>query len=359
MDSFFNRVQNGDIIIARKGRKQIAAIGIAEGSAFYKKGGNIELYSPDKPFSNHLKVNWLKKPRNKVFKNIVFGMQTIYEIPEEKYNTLIENRNYYVYVYIDPRNNEEFYYGKGIDSRKNAHLIDTSDTPKTTQIAEIRREKLNPTIRVIARGLSDNEAQLVEKTLLWKLGKYTTNISSGSFSNRFRPNNTLHKELPGFDYQNGIYYYNVGEGSHNHRNWDDYRKFGFISACQGKQWRNAMLGFCPGDIVVAYLKSHGFVGIGKIQTRAKMIREVIIHGKPLLSLSTVADQMDANCNNPERSEYVCKVKWIKKYSREKAKWKSHAKLYTTTHIRASLENQRATLRYLQRVFKVSFKELIA
>jgi uncharacterized protein len=120
-----------------------------------------------------------------------------------------------------------------------------------------------------------------------------------------------------------------------------------------------MLGFCPGDIVVAYLKSHGVVGIGRIKTRAKMIREVIIHGKPLLSLSTKSDQMDSNCNNPERSEYVCKVKWIKKCSREEAKLKSHANLYTTTHIRASLENQRATLRYLQRVFKVSFKALIA
>jgi len=27
--------------------------------------------------------------------------------------------NYYVYVYIDPRNHEEFYYGKGKGSRKN------------------------------------------------------------------------------------------------------------------------------------------------------------------------------------------------------------------------------------------------
>lgn len=30
--------------------------------------------------------------------------------------------DYYVYVYIDPRNYEEFYYGKGKGSRKNAHL---------------------------------------------------------------------------------------------------------------------------------------------------------------------------------------------------------------------------------------------
>lgn len=33
-----------------------------------------------------------------------------------------DNSDYYVYVYIDPRSLEEFYYGKGKGSRKYAHL---------------------------------------------------------------------------------------------------------------------------------------------------------------------------------------------------------------------------------------------
>ena len=33
---------------------------------------------------------------------------------------------FYVYVYIDPRNFEEFYYGKGKGNRKVAHLSDDS-----------------------------------------------------------------------------------------------------------------------------------------------------------------------------------------------------------------------------------------
>ena len=36
-------------------------------------------------------------------------------------------KEYYVYVYIDPRNFEEFYYGKGKGSRKNAHLYENGD----------------------------------------------------------------------------------------------------------------------------------------------------------------------------------------------------------------------------------------
>ncbi|HEV3417199.1 MAG TPA: GIY-YIG nuclease family protein, partial [Pirellulales bacterium] len=81
--------------------------------------------------------------------------------------------DFYVYVYIYPRNLEEFYYGKGRGSRKGAHLVDKSDSAKSRRIAEIRKEGLAPLIRVIARGLTEAEALLVEKTLLWKLGKLT------------------------------------------------------------------------------------------------------------------------------------------------------------------------------------------
>ena len=42
--------------------------------------------------------------------------------------------NYYVYVYIDPRSYEEFYYGKGKGARKDAHLSDVGDSAKVTRI---------------------------------------------------------------------------------------------------------------------------------------------------------------------------------------------------------------------------------
>lgn len=114
--------------------------------------------------------------------------------------------NYYVYVYIDPRNHEEFYYGKGKGSRKNAHLNEDSDSEKSKRISAIKAEGLEPIIRVIARNLTEHDALLVEKTLLWKLGKHLTNIASGHYSKNFRPHDTLHKKLPGFDFQNSVYY---------------------------------------------------------------------------------------------------------------------------------------------------------
>lgn len=262
---------------------------------------------------------------------------------------------YYVYVYIDPRNNEEFYYGKGKGSRKNAHLESEADTEKTKRIAAIRKAGLEPTIRVVARGLTEDQALLVEKTLLHKLGKSLTNISSGYYADKFRPHDTLHIELSGFDYQSGVYYFNVGQGEH--RQWADCRKYGFISAGQGPQWARAICSFNAGDVFAAYLKGKGFVGIGLITKKAQPIRDVKIDGRPLIGLALKCKKMDDNIDRDEKCEYVALVEWIKSVPEEEAKLKRKVGLYTTTHVRASLDNQPETRSYLEEAFDVSFSEL--
>lgn len=265
--------------------------------------------------------------------------------------------NFYVYVYIDPRNNEEFYYGKGKGWRKESHLWDTSSTEKSKRIKAIKKEGLEPIIRVIAANLSEQEAFLIEKTLLWKLGKLTTNISSGHFRDKFRPHDTLHKKLPGFDYQNGIYFYNVGEGAH--RNWDDYRRYGFVSAGQRKPFRIAMVGFEVGDIFAAYMNGRGYVGIGIITQEAMMVRDVKIDGKRLLDLPLKCREMSYNCDSFDKSEYVALVKWLRKVPRDKAKWKKGARLFTPRLVRATLEDQSKTINFLNRSFGIDLWKRIS
>jgi hypothetical protein len=262
--------------------------------------------------------------------------------------------DYYVYVYIDPRSFEEFYYGKG--SRKNAHLSETSDTEKSRRIKAIRKEGLEPLVRVIARNLSEHDALLVEKTLLWKLGKHLTNISSGHYSSNFRPHDAFHKKLSGFDYQNGLYYYNIGEGPH--RNWDDYVKFGFISGGQAPRFRDAMLGFEEGDVVAAYLKSHGFVGVGQITQKARPVREVYVDSGPLLQLELKCPQIVENSDDLDKSEYVCLVDWISVRKRSEAYWKARSGLFTSQLVRASLDAQPSTVAFLEETFALDFQELM-
>jgi uncharacterized protein len=265
-------------------------------------------------------------------------------------------KNYYVYVYIDPRNFEEFYYGKGTGSRKNAHLSDASDSEKALRIAAIQKTGLTPIIRVIARDLSEHDALLVEKTLLWKLGKQLTNVSSGHYADNFRPHNQMHMEISGFDYQRSLYYYNVGEGMH--RNWDDYRAFGFISAGGGIIWRDAMLKFQIGDVVAAYLKNRGFVGIGVVTARAERVRDARIRGKALLSCDLICKGMSEHADSEELSEYVVAVKWEAAVERERAKWKSKDGLFTTALLRASLDAQPKTVAFLEEQFQINVRELV-
>lgn len=210
-------------------------------------------------------------------------------------------------------------------------------------------------MKVIASNLTADEAFIIEATLLWKLGKWMDNKISGHYKNYFRPWNTLHLELPKFDFQKNVHYYNIDEGET--RNWDDYTKYGFISAGQGTIWRKHMLGFKPGDIFFAYLKKHGYVGVGIVLESAKMAKEVKFGKRCLLDLK-LKGGMNRNADNKELSEYVAKVKWLKTLKREQAIWPKSPKLFSAELARASLANQPETIKYLEKKFKINLKDFL-
>jgi hypothetical protein len=263
--------------------------------------------------------------------------------------------DYYVYVYIDPRNFEEFYFGKGIGSRKKAHLTDDSDTEKAKRIKAIKAAGLEPIIKVISKDLTEHEAFLIEKTLIWKLGKTLTNVSSGHFAEKFRPHNTFHLDLMGFDFKNGLYYVNVGEGKH--RCWDDCRQFGFLSAGQHKKFSDPIRSLVPGDIVVAYLKNHGYVGIGRVVEKAVRVNDFQVSGNSLrhhpIKLANIFD----NGEN-DMSEYLVKIEWITTVDGKQAKWKEKSGLFTSQLIKASLQGQPKTIEFLEKQFDVIFRDLL-
>lgn len=265
------------------------------------------------------------------------------------------DRSYYVYVYIDPRNHDEFYYGKGKGSRRFAHLSDNSDSEKAARIRAIGVEGLLPIIRTVAAGLTEQEAHLIETTLIWKLGRNLTNKAAGRFISLFRPHHTLHRELPGFDFQNGIYYFNVGEGPH--RNWDDCRRLNFLSAGQGPKWRDQVLDLAEGDVVIAYLKGKGYVGVGKVMARAVRYLDFQHEGRLLQEFKLLAPKMWENSHDPVKSEYVLRVEWLTTVSRTEAKWKRHSGLFAKPLVRASLERQPITIAFVEREFNVDLKLL--
>ena len=82
-------------------------------------------------------------------------------------------------------------------------------------------------------------------------------------------------------------------------------------------------------------------------------------GKALLSFPLNCENMANNCDDADLSEYVCLVDWLKALPRNEAKWRASPKLYTTTHVRASLDGQPATLAFVEHAFGVSIRDAVA
>lgn len=87
--AFYHEIAIGDVVIARRGRKVLAAIGKVIKTGFYAPGTNPDLTTPDSAHTNFLGVKWDNQPRNKIFTSIVFPMHSVYEISESQYLSLI------------------------------------------------------------------------------------------------------------------------------------------------------------------------------------------------------------------------------------------------------------------------------
>jgi hypothetical protein len=111
-------------------------------------------------------------------------------------------------------------------------------------------------------------------------------------------------------------------------------------------------------VIAAYLRRRGFVGVGRILEAARRIRDVEIDGRRLLDMSLKCSNMGENSGDALNSEYVALVDWRKAVPRAEAKWKRGHGLFTTTHVRASLDNQPTTIAFLDREFGVDVRSLI-
>lgn len=99
---------------------------------------------------------------------------------------------FYVYAYIDPRNDSVFYVGKGVGSRATDHLLDKTESDKVALINSIRAAGFEPRIDIIAHRLRDDlESSRVEAAIIEIVGlNNLANIVRGHFSTDY-PRRTL------------------------------------------------------------------------------------------------------------------------------------------------------------------------
>ncbi len=146
----------------------------------------------------------------------------------------------------------------------------------------------------------------------------------------------------------GDWFINVGEGSEN-RSWEDCLRHGFISAGQDPRLTAAMRKLEVGHTLYAYIGRSGYVGFGEIIEEAVPIKSFTVEpgSIPLLSKELKAKGLNRNVENPELCEWAARVKWLKTYKRDDARWFTGAFVHRGTLCKLG---QQKTLDFLHAEF---------
>jgi len=89
LHKFWHNIRIGDVVVARRGRKCIAAIGIVTSMPYYDPKKAKKSFEPEPAYPNHLDIKWNDVPRDVQFQNQVFGMQAIHSISKESLQGLL------------------------------------------------------------------------------------------------------------------------------------------------------------------------------------------------------------------------------------------------------------------------------
>lgn len=135
------------------------------------------------------------------------------------------------------------------------------------------------------------------------------------------------------------YYASLGEGEY--RTWEDCRRYGFISAGGGKWYTQTLSSLKPGNRVFVNIPGTGYVGVGEVTAPVVPVREaeVEVNGKttPLLKADLKAKNMGEFANDPEKTEKVVRVRWLRTVPASQAYWEKG--LFAQQHSACRLRNK--------------------
>ena len=88
----FHQIEIGDTIVARRGRKSIASVGVATSRAYFDKSMAAGSFPKGRhfPFANHIDVDWNSEACDLEFEKTVFGMLTVHGISDAKLQRLLK-----------------------------------------------------------------------------------------------------------------------------------------------------------------------------------------------------------------------------------------------------------------------------
>jgi len=120
---------------------------------------------------------------------------------------------------------------------------------------------------------------------------------------------------------NGEYY--VSYGANSNRDWEEARRYGFISAGGGEWYSRTLKILQPGGRVWVNIPGLGYTGVGIVEDSAVPIDEFRVddgqgHRTPILSLGLKASNHTTMAKNPSKAEYFVRIKWLESFATEDA-----------------------------------------
>lgn len=118
------------------------------------------------------------------------------------------------------------------------------------------------------------------------------------------------------------FYISLGEG--DHRNWEDCRKYGFVSGGQGKWYSQTLKLLFPGSRVFVNIPKTGYVGVGVVKDGAMPVKDFKVNiddqDISILDAPLQAPKMNQNSEDIDLSEYLVRVEWLKAVPKAEAYW---------------------------------------
>jgi hypothetical protein len=124
---------------------------------------------------------------------------------------------------------------------------------------------------------------------------------------------------------NGQYY--VAFGDEESRNWDEAIKYGFVSAGGGRWYSKTLSLLQPGGKVWVMMPGRGYVGVGIVEdpvVKVDAFMVTLADGRkvPIThpDAGIQSSGMFKHQGDPEKAEYLVRVKWIQTHSPSQAIW---------------------------------------
>jgi hypothetical protein len=152
------------------------------------------------------------------------------------------------------------------------------------------------------------------------------------------------------------WYVSFGEFT-NGRNWDDARRYGFVSAGGGEWFSRTLRALPIGARVFVHIPKSGYVGLGEVTGEAAPYSEIMLTvggvTRKMSELDLAGHYVHADGSPPDdgqdRREWVVPVEWQVQVPREEALWKIG--MFANQNSACKLRS-RFTIEEVSRYFKI-------